>query len=191
MSFLTGTNVETIYCNDNPGTAKNTFTSEVTINDQTGMGPAAFIPQGFFTSSRKGLRIVARGVLSSVSAPTFTFTVRSGTLANTSAAILLGSAALTTTSTTNRGWEFEGDIIFKDPTGSGAATSGTGSGMIACPGGLASPFQYELWGGAAQPGTFSTFDPTIQNFLNFNVACSASSASNSITLTQLIVFGLN
>jgi hypothetical protein len=192
MSFITGTNVELIYTNDTAFTAKNTFTTEVTINDQTGGGPAAFLPQGFLQFSRKGLRIVARGILSSTATPTYTFTLRSGTIANTSAAILLGSAALTTASgITNKGWEFEGEIVFKDPSGSGAATSGTGAGMITSPNGLASPFAGELWGGAAQPGTFSTFDPTIQNFINFNVACSASSASNSIQLLQLLVYGLN
>ncbi|HYS37277.1 MAG TPA: hypothetical protein VEO01_16795 [Pseudonocardiaceae bacterium] len=192
MSFLTGTNCELIYANDTAFTAKNTFTTEVTIDDQTGGGPAAFLPQGFVNYSRKGLRIEARGILSSTGTPTYTLTLRSGTIGNITAAILLGSAALTTATTiTNKGWEFEGSIIFKDPSGSGAASSGTGAGMITCPAGLASPFTYELWGGAAQPGSFSTFDPTIQNFLNFNVACSASSASNSIQLLEFLVYGLN
>lgn len=192
MSFLTGTNTELIYANDTAFTAKNTFTTEVTINDQTGGGPAVFLPQGFINYSRKGLWVVASGILSSTGTPTYTFTLRSGTIANTTAAILLGSAALTTATTiTTKGFEFEGRIVFKDPSGSGAATSGTGAGMLTCPAGLASPFTYELWGGAAQPGTFSTFDPTIQNFLNFNVVCSASSASNSIQLLQLVVLGLN
>lgn len=192
MSFLTGTNTELIYANDTAFTAKNTFTSEVTVNDQAGGGPAAFLPQGFFNYSRKGLRIVARGILSSTGTPTYTFTLRGGIIANTSAAILAGSAALTTASgVSNKMWEFEADIVLGDPSGSGAASSGRGAGMVSSPAGMASPFQYELWGGAAQPGTFSTFDPTIQNFLNFNVACSASSVSNSIQLLQFLVYGLN
>lgn len=195
MSFLTGTNCELLYANDTAFTAKNTFTSEVQINDQAGGGPQAQLPQGFFLypgASRKALRVVARGILSSTGTPTYTFTLRSGTAGNTTAAILLGSAALTTASgITNKGWEFEGDIVIKDPSGSGAATSGTGAGLITSPNGLASPFAGELWGGAAQPGTFSTLDPTITNYINFNVACSASSASNSIQLLQLLVFGLN
>jgi len=192
MSFLTGTNCELIYANDTAFTAKNTFTTEVTIDDQTGGGPAAFLPQGFVNYSRKGLRIEARGILSSTGTPTYTLTLRSGTIGNITAAILLGLPALTTlTKNTNKGWEFEGSIIFKDPSGSGAASSGTGAGMITCPAGLASPFTYELWGGAAQPGSFSTFDPTIQNFIHFNVACSASSASNSIQLLEFLVYGLN
>jgi len=193
MSFLSGSNTELIYASDNPGTAKNTFTSEVTINDQTGMGGlAANIPAGFISKSRIGLHFIVRGILSSTGTPTYTFTLRSGSIGSTSAAILLGSAALTTASSvTNKGWEFEGSVIFKDPAGTGAASSGTGAGMIDSPAGLASPFTYELWGAATQPGTFSTFDPTIQNFFNFNVACSASSSSNSIQVIQMLVFGLN
>jgi hypothetical protein len=195
MSFQTGTNAELLYVNEDAFTAKNTFTSEVQINDQAGGGPQAYLPHGFFLfpgSSRKSLRVVARGIMSSTGTPTYTFTLRSGTAGNTSAAILAGSAALTTASgITNKMWEFEADIVVKKPTGSGAATSGVGAGMISSPAGLASPFQYELWGGAAQPGTFSTLDPTIDNYLNFNVACSASNASNSIQLLQLLVLGLN
>ena len=55
--------------------------------------------------------------------------------------------------------------------------------------GLAAPYIYPLWGGGATPGTVATVDHSIANYINFNVACSASSASNSITLQQLLVLG--
>jgi hypothetical protein len=48
-----------------------------------------------------------------------------------------------------------------------------------------------IWGGGASPGTFTTLDTTITNYFNFNVTCSASSSSNSITLHQLLIAGLN
>jgi len=193
-SFLTGTNVELIYFNTASGTAKNTFTSEVLINDEAGMGMQANLPAGFFAPGRVGqaLRFVARGIASSTGTPTYTFTLRGGTQANTSAAIMLGSAAITTASgISNKGWEFEGDVVLRTNSTHGANSTIQGGGMIAGPASFASPFQYELWGGAAQPGTATTFDVSIQNFINFNVTCSASSGSNGVTLLQLLIFGLN
>lgn len=195
MSFLTGTNVELIYVSTSPGTAKNTFTTEVQINDTAGMGVQAHLPADFWLPNKnqagRGIRIMARGILSTTGTPTFTFTVRGGAAGNTSAGILLGSAALTTGSgVTNQAWEFEGDIILESIGAAGNNSTFRGTGQIQS-GGLASPFNAPVWGGAASPGTVATIDTSIVNFINFNVACSASSASNTITLQQLLIYGLN
>jgi hypothetical protein len=195
MSFFTGTNVELLYFSTATGTAKGTFTSEVQINDTAGMGVQAHLPPDFWlpnqTSVGRGIRIVARGILSSTATPTYTFTIRSGAAGSTSAAILLGSAALTTGSgVSNQMWELEGDCVLTAIGAAGTNSTVRGIGSIFC-GGLASPFQYPIWGGAASPGTVATVDTSIMNFINFNVTCSASSASNTITLQQLQVYGLN
>lgn len=195
MSFLTGTNTELIYASTAAGTAKNTFTSEVQINDTAGMGAQAHLPADFWlpnnTQPGRGIRIVARGILSSTATPTYTFTIRFGAAANTSSAIVLGSAALTTGSgVSNQMFELEGDVILTTLGAAGTNSTVRGTGMIQC-GGLASPFTYPVWGGAASPGTVATVDTSITNYINFNVTCSASSASNTITLQQLLIFGLN
>jgi hypothetical protein len=194
-SFLTGTNMELIYASAAAGTAKNTFTAEVQINDTAGMGVQAHLPADFWLPTKnsiaRGIRIVARGILSSTATPTYTFTVRAGAAGSTTTAILLGSAALTTGSgVTNQMWELEGDVILEAIGAAGTNSTVRGTGLLAC-GGLASPFSYPVWGGAASPGTVATLDTSIVNYINFNVACSASSASNTITLLQLLVFGLN
>lgn len=194
-TFLTGTNVEVIYKSLAVGTAKNTFTAEAIINDVAGMGKQAFIPAHVMaldgSALGKGLRIVGRGILSSTATPTYTFTIRSGTTGSITSAIILGSAALTTGSgVSNQMWELEGEDVLTVVGAAGANSTLRGTGMIVC-GGLASPFQYPVWGGAASPGTVATFDTSIDNYINFNVACSASSASNTITIQQLFVFGLN
>lgn len=193
MSFVTGTSTELIYVNTASGTAKNTFTTEVQINDTAGMGTQAELPPFFFAPPYgvgKALRIRACGILSSTATPTYTFTLRLGAAASVTAAIILGSAALVTGATvTNQLWEFEGDVVMR-AIGTGANSTVQGLGTLTS-GGLASPFTYPLFGGAASPGTVATVDTSITNFLNFNVACSASSASNSIQLLQLEVFGLN
>jgi hypothetical protein len=197
MSFLTGTNTELIYASTTAGTAKNTFTTEVQINDTAGMGIQASLPPFFFASrpstNGQSLRIVARGILSSTGTPTYTFTCRMGAAASITAAIILGMTAAVTTGSgvTNQGWTFEGDFIMRTPVGAaGANSTGVGTGMFLC-GGIASPFMAPLYGGGASPGTVSIVDTSIQNYINFNVACNTSSASNSVTLQSLLVFGLN
>lgn len=194
MSFLTGTNVETIYTSTAAGTAKNTFTSEVQINDTAGMGVQAHLPPDFWLPTNnqvgRGIRIVARGILSSTATPTYTFTIRGGAAGNTTSGILLGSAALTTGSgVSNQYFCLEGDIIVTAIAAAGTNTTVRGIGEIRCPG-LATTIN-PVYGGAASPGTVSTIDTSIANYINFNVTCSASSASNTITLQQLLVFGLN
>jgi len=100
-------------------------------------------------------------------------------------------AALATGSgVTNQLSEFEGDIVMRTIGAAGANSTVQGLGVVGC-GGLASPFSYPIWGSAASPGTVATVDTSITNYFNFNVACSASSASNSITLLQLLIIGRN
>ena len=196
MSFLTGTNMELIYASTSPGTAKNTFTTEVLINDTAGMGVQAHLPADFWLPNKaqsigRGIRVVARGILSSTATPTFTFTLRLGAAGNITSVIALGSAALTTGSgVTNQLWEFEGDFILEAIGAAGTNSTIRGVGSIFC-GGLASPFSFSLYGGAASPGTIATLDTTIANYFNFNVACNTSSVSNTITLQELLIFGLN
>lgn len=195
MSFITGTNVELLYANTTAGTAKASFTSEVTINDTTGMGVACHLPPDFFlpnpTAVGKGIRIVARGILSSTATPTYTFTIRSGTAGNTTAAILLGSAALTTGSgVSNQPWELQGDVFLVSQGAAGANSSVRGTGMIVSPG-LATTIAGVGANASLTTPVATTFDCSITNFINVNVACSASSASNTITLQSLQVYGLN
>lgn len=195
MSFITGTNTELLYASTTAGTAKASFTSEVLINDTTGMGVQFHLPPDFFlpnpTAVGKGIRIVARGILSSTGTPTYTFTIRGGTAGSTSAAILLGSAALTTGSgVSNQPWELQGDVVLVSQGAAGANSTVRGTGMIICPG-LATTIAGVGANASLTTPTATTFDTSITNYLNFNVTCSASSSSNSITLQQLLVFGLN
>lgn len=194
MSFLTGTNTELIYASTAAFPAKNTFTSEVTINANSPTVVQAHIPPDFWLPTNnqpgRGIRIVARGILSSTTTPTYTFTVRTGTAANTTSAIILGTAALTTGSTvTNQYWELQGDVVLTTIAAAGTNSTVQGIGYVLSPG-LATTIN-PAYGGAASPGTVATVDTSITNYINLNVTCSASSASNSITVNQLLVFGLN
>lgn len=198
MSFVTGTNVELLYASTAAGTAKTTFTSEVAINDTAGMGPQVLLPKGFYPADRAGavgktIRIEASGIVSSTATPSYTWTVRGGAAGATSGAILLGSAALATASgISNVQWWFEGTVVL-ETLAAGAGSTIRGTGKLTTDGYSAATTTrvFPLYGGAASPGTAATFDTTNDNFLNFNITCTASSASNSITLQQLLVYGSN
>lgn len=192
-SWSTGIPVEAIYSNSAAGTAKNTFTTEAQINDSAGMGSVAQLNSPLlwapgFNQPKATLFVRARGIVSSTSTPTFTWTMRFGT--SSSGAQVAGTAALTTLTTiSNKGWEFECEIQPVTLAAAGANSTFRGVGLLSSPAGLASPGVYEVWGGGAQPGTVATVDWSITNSIWFAAACSASSASNGITLLQLIILG--
>jgi len=193
MPNITGTVVELIYANTSSGTAQNTFTAERTMNDTAGMGERPVIPPYYFAPNAgvgSGIRIKAAGIVSSTGTPTYTWTIRFGSNGSTTAVIALGTTTLTTGSgISNVHWSLEGDVILRTLATAGASSTIQGIGTLVC-GGLASPFIYAAYGNATQPGTVATFDPSITNYVNVNIACSASSSSNTITLLQLEVFGL-
>ena len=194
MSFLTGTNCELIYASTATSAAKASWTTEVTCNDTATMGVQAHLPPDFWLPTPgqvgRGIRIVARGILSSTGTPTYTFSIRGGAAGSTSTAILLGTAALTTGSgVTNQIWEMQGDVMLTTLGAAGTNSTVRGVGTFISPG-TANKID-PAWGGGATPGTVATLDTSITNYINFNIACSASSASNTVTIQQLLVFGLN
>lgn len=197
MSYITGSNVELLYASTATGTAKASFTSEfASLNDTAGMGAFAHLPPDFWltnqTSIGRGIRVVCRGIVSSTGTPTYTWTIRLGSQASTAGPIVLGTAALTTSSgITNSYWELTGDVILTTLGAAGGNSTVRGIGMHSCGGISTNVGTNGVYGGAASPGTVATVDTSITNYINVNIACSASSPSNTITLQQLLVFGLN
>jgi hypothetical protein len=198
MSNIGDVGTELLYASGGAATAKDTFTSEVTINNTAGMSPQAVIPAKVWlpgkapSAKSRTIRIVARGIASSTGTPNFTFTIRAGAAGSTTGPILLATAALATASgIASVLWEIEGDVIL-ETVGAGTSTI-RGIGRFLSDGFTAATTTRSLpmWGGAGSPGTLATFDVGADNFLNFNVTCSASSGSNSVTLLQLLVYGLN
>lgn len=187
---------ELLYANKTSFAAKNTFTTEVAIND-TAAEAEAMLPPWYFSPATRlpgALRFQARGIMGTqnVASQTFTMTIRLGAAASITAVIVLGSAAISMTQNlTTKLWELEGDVIIRTLGTTGATGTGNGLGLWSAPAIMLTPFVAELFGGAAQPGTFTTFDPSITNFINYNAACGTSNVANTITLLQLLVSGLN
>jgi hypothetical protein len=196
MSFLTGTSAELIYASTAAGATLATFTTEAQLNTTATMGVQAHLPPDFWLPNQnavgRGIKIVARGILASTATPTYTFTVRGGAAANTSATpIIAGSSTLTTVSAaTTCKWTFEADCILKTIGAAGQNSTLVSVGEVVC-NGLAATNDLSVYGGGVSPGTVASLDTSVTNFINFNVACSASSASNTITLQQLLLYGLN
>jgi len=197
MSFLTGTSCELIYQSTAPGTAKNTFTTEAQINDTAGMGPQANIPPYFWLPTASGskgrvLLIRAFGIINVTATPTFTWSVRLGAAGTVATDNQVLASAATTISTNATFWQFEGYVVMETPGAVGKNSTVRGNGMVwGNMGASSAALCIPLLGGAATPGTISTVDISITNYINFNAACGTSSASNGITLQSLSVWGLN
>lgn len=202
MSFLTGTNVELLYASTSVGASLNTFTTEALLNTTATMGTQFHLPPDFWLPNQnsvgRGIKIVARGTLASTGTPTYTVTVRGGAAANiTTAPILAGTGAIATISgATTSAWELEVDLILKAIAAAGGNSTLFGVGRIDS-NGLSGTANTSVAGGLTTagtlvaPGTITTLDTSITNYINVNVACSASSASNVFALQSLLVYGLN
>lgn len=168
------------------GTAQNTFTSERVLHDTAGAGPRPVIPPNFILPGGEReftFRYWAQGIHGCTATPTFTWTLRLGANASTSAAIVGGTAALTMQSgVTNQSWRIEEEIVFTTIADAGANSTVRGLGMLWSTG-IASPFMAPFNSAAsATAPTVATVDTSIANYFNLNITCSASSASNTIQL---------
>lgn len=204
MSYITGTASELIYANTAAAAAISTFTGSTQINPPSGpMGVQAHLPSDFWLPNNsqrsRTARLVAKGILSSTGTPTYQwFVVMGAAGAGVTSQVGVTTAITTTSSVTNAIWQLELDIIMQTvgaagvlPLGQDTSISGVGT-LIS--GGLATPVNAVWAGGGAAgvfPGVTSTVNTSIPNFFNLFVACSASSASNTVTLLQLLLFGMN
>lgn len=200
MSFVTGTNCELLYSNTAIGAVKSNFTSEAQINDAASMGTQPVISGFFFqpnaSSAGKTIKIVARGIVSSTGTPNFGINARLNTAINTiTGPIALGSSPIagppTVSGASNLAWVFDGDFFLvapKEPTGANSSILGVGN-----LGGAAFTANGSLFANAATNPTtaLASIDIGQAYYITISATCSAASASNTITLQQLLVYGLN
>lgn len=193
-SFVTGTSAEILYNSTAAGASANTFTAETNLNTTATMGVGAKLGADFFIADPsqigRAIKITAQFVIGTTGTPTFTFTVRLGaTQGAVTGTIGLGSATVTTISAAAaRGAFADGYCTLTAIGAAGANSTIRGIGTVS---GAALAATGDLWGGAAAPGTVATFDTSVTNFINVGAACGTSSASNTIQLLQLMVWGLN
>lgn len=196
MSARTGTWTECFFVNRADGTAVASTASETSLLG--GLNDQPVIPALFFDGNKVGKAIYLRasGVFSNTGTPTLIFQVRSGTTQGSSSltgASVAVSAAITTASgITNKWWELH--LWLKQATPGFGTNNCTlaGSGYVISPGGFASPFVYALEPTTPDTATWTqTIDASLTQYLNLSITWSASSASNTCTLKDLYVLGLN
>jgi hypothetical protein len=197
MSGTTGTWSECMWVNNQDFSAFASSASEGSL--LSGVNDQPVIPAFFFLNRQgrsRAISLLARGVLGTTGTPTIIFQVRIGstagssTLTGTSVGV---SAAITTgNGVTNKWWELRLDLVCTTPgIGTGNCTL-AGSGYVQSPTGFASPFVYPLEPTTPDTATWTnTIDAGVSNYVNLSVTWSASSASNTITLKQLLLLGLN
>jgi hypothetical protein len=131
--------------------------------------PAFVIPRNTFEPKRL-FNIKARGLWAATGTPTYTFRLQN-TVGTT--VTLVTSAAITVSALTNQAWEIDIDVQVRTdgPTGTLEAMGDLSMG------GVTGPIYLPATGTAPAP---ATVDTTIDQTWGLEIACSASSASNTV-----------
>jgi hypothetical protein len=129
--------------------------------------PDVTLPANFFSRGRQ-LHLKCRGMWAATGTPTYTFSIKVGSV------VVITSAAVTVSALTNQAIELEAMIRIASE-----GTTGTllGMGDLAL-GGVTGPNYLPATGTAPAPS--SAVDLTVAQTLAVQVACSASSASNTV-----------
>lgn len=205
MSFLTATQVETIYALPSPGTALASSTTKTLISANSATNPAFALPAltSIWEPSYmvgRALRVCARGVFGTTGTPTLTFSCQLDPTQNssTSALTLAATGALTAPGTiTNGNWELEFDVSVSALGMSGGFYQATlqshgllsvGAGNNGATGASA---VYTVGAANISMGGAATLNPATPSFLELWGQWGTSNAANTIQCTQLFVFGLN
>lgn len=129
--------------------------------------PDITLPTNFFSRDRK-VWIKCRGLWAATGTPTYTFSVKVGSV------VVVTSAAITFSALTNQHWELDVEIQTR-----AEGTAGTLEGMGDLGIGGVTGQQFLPATGTA-PAPSSAIDLTTSLALAIQIACSASSASNTV-----------
>jgi len=192
VSFFTGTQSELLYVLP-ASVTKNTFTTEAAISAVAGTTALCSLPPGYFNpvpnAVARGLYLHAEGIIANTAAATFALNLGLDTTAGTKANSVTVNAAYTPTASVTAPWHLDawytctafatstyslqvnGRIVFESVAAGGAPTTSS----------QASGFQAAITG----------MDPRVQFYIELFGTWSASSASNTTTLHQMFLWGLN
>lgn len=186
-----------MYVNRGNGTAIASTNAETSYFVGVTGSDQPYIPATFFNGSKvtKAIEIVARGIFSTTGTPTMTFQLRLSTTqgATTLSGTSIGvTKAITTGSgVTNGQFELRAHLNARTPG------FGTGNCTLSCTGSVvsgdfASPFVYMVQTSTPPQATSTaTIDGALTQWMNFSLTWSASSSSNTSTLLDFYVLGLN
>lgn len=200
MSFFTGTQAEVIFANGFAYPAANAVSAaaQSLVAGASGKFQQPFFPGGFFQQGRTGQVAKAEFTLNLTgqgSATTATITAGLNTAPNTIAggATLVAANAVTVTSLSNMTWH--GEVLI--------SCFGAGYGVSSVSTSLSSaidirfnvPATTQPAASSGQtlggPTALSTIDFSVNQWLYLTVTFNTSSATNSATLGQIVLLGLN
>jgi VCBS repeat-containing protein len=195
MSGYTMTQVELLYTLP-AAVTKNTYTTQAVFSAPAATAPVAAIPAGYFitppaSGPGKALWFRAWGTIANTAAATFSAALGFDTTAGTIANSVTMFAASTPTASITAEWDLEAWITARAVGETGGLTlqvdgkwsqQATASGAALGTGGMSSGFSASVTpaGGANQ-----------QLFIELFGTWSASSASNTTTINQMFLHGLN
>jgi hypothetical protein len=193
MSFLFGTQVELLYSIQAPVT-KNTFTTEAAISGVAGTNPICLLPAGYFGNAGinplgRSLLLKAMGTIQNTAAATFAAALGLDTTPGTKANGIAVMAATAPVASVTAPWSLEAIYTCTAFTTSAMSlqVNGTWRQEAVASGGAGSA--------AALTTAFSALltgiDPRVALYPELFGTWSASSASNSTVLQQMLLFGLN
>lgn len=191
MSWTTGTQTELLAANTAVGSAQSTFTAAQYIGAPTGAG---YLPANFFLPNLgvgKSLLVKAFGVLSTTGTPTFQI----GVSLNTTQGTYNGSGVLAVTAATTMGsgvtnvpWELEVLATCTATGGSGVLLS---DGIFKVYSSGTSLVSARCSSSTANPNTGLTVSTESAYYAELFGAWGTSSASNTVTVYNVGVIGLN
>jgi hypothetical protein len=193
MSFLTGTQVETLYTLP-AAVTKNTYTTEAVFSALAASAPLPTIPAGFFGAVPNGvgrsLWLHGEGTIATTAAATFAVNLGLDTTAGTKANAVGVMAATAPVAAITAPFHLDAYITCQAVGTTGGMTlqvngrwtmEGVASGGAASAGALNAGFA----------ATVTGLLDTQAYFLELFGTWSASAAGNTTTLQQLLLFGLN
>lgn len=194
MSFVTGTQAELLYTLPSAVT-KNTYTTIAAITGTSGTNPICSIPAGWLINGGvnpigRALYLKVFGTIANTAAATFAMNLNVNSTINTSTNNIAVNTAFTPTASVTAGWMLEAWFT--------CTAFATSSFTFQCNGDVT--YMTVASGGAvstAPPqqvfnGTFATsMDPRVQQYVELFGTWSASSASNTTTVQQMFLWGLN
>jgi hypothetical protein len=203
MSWVTGTQTETLGANSAVGPALASFTTAVAASPVTG---AAFLPNNFFLPSYgigKSLLVKASGTVSVAAAATFAVgvtanavlgTISPANLTSGTAGVLATTGLVAQTTDATQYWELE-VLITCQTTGTAATFLANGNWKVYS---TATTVQTtRCSSSSANPNTTSTLGTnvtagtTAQWYIELAAACGTSATNNTFQCYSYIVLGLN
>jgi len=194
MSFYTGTQTELLYTLP-AAVTKNTFTTQAIISALTASAPVATIPAGFFinppaSGPGKAVMLKAWGTIANTAAATFSPAIGFDSTPGTINAAQTIYAATAPTASVTAVWTYEAYITARVVGQTGGMTlqvDGRWEQSAAASG--------AALGTANFSGMHSSSVTGLQGQLAYSLELlgtwSASSASNTTTVNQMFLFGLN